>query len=713
MPWAGRRAYGVGAALVLLAVASVVGATADRSDARAARSTTPVSSWIVDGTVYAIAATAKDILLGGDFTLIGRPTGTWATVDPSGAVRVRSAVTDTVGNAVTDGRGGWYLAGDIGSVGGVARTRIVHLLPTGRLDVKWHPEVNGAVNALVRIGSTLYLGGEFTRFGGLPRSELAAVDIATGAVNSWSPSLRAKKDQGLLVSVLARSADGKTIFVGGEFSRLGGQQVANLGAVDATAGKARAWHPIMNGDVTALDATARVVYAGGDFTKADGQPRSGLAALNLTTGKPTRWNPDCDGSVTQIVVAPAGSPVFIAGEFASIGEKSRRGLAAVDNRSGAATPWDPNVAGFANSIALDTKQHLVYVGGEFDSVGDLARSNLAAVDTRTGLATGWNPGAIGDVDVVAQGPTGALAVGGEFESVGAVPRTSLAELAPDGSLAGWAPQMTGTVRAITATPDGSRFYVGGRFTVGDSRTQQSLAIADPAGQTVTPWGPAVNSGVWAIAPSPDGQSVYLGGAFTTVGGKTRKRLAQLDATGALTAWNAGANALVRRVVLSGDQLWAAGDFGSIGGESRKGIASLDIATALATGWDAGSDDNVDALAVTDQSIYVGGEFTSIGGRSRKYLAQLDPADGSAMRWDPSPDDAVNGLAVSPNGASLLVVGDFVKISGGQRDIGEFDVATGLLSAWRPEAPFSADALAFSPDSSTVYVGGEEALTVYR
>ena len=84
-----------------------------------------------------------------------------------------------------------------------------------------------------------------------------------------------------------------------------------------------------------------------------------------------------------------------------------------------------------------------------------------------------------------------------------------------------------------------------------------------------------------------------------------------------------------------------------------------------------------------------------------------------MTWDPSPDDAVNGLTVSPNDAWLLVVGDFEKISGGRRDIGEFDVATGLLSAWRPSAPFSADALAFRPDSSTVYVGGEGALEIFR
>lgn len=714
MAQARRILISAAASIALLGIASVaIGITAAGSDARAARGVSPVSSWVVDGTVYAIAATAKDVVLGGDFSLIGRPTGTWAAVDQDGAVHVRSVVTDTVSAAVTDGSGGWYLEGDIGSVGSVARTRVVHLLASGRLDMKWHPEVNGTVDALTRIGTTLYLGGEFTKFGGLSRPGLAAVDIKTGGVMSWNPGVAGKKDADVYVSALAPSTDGRTVYVGGAFTRIGGQATSNLGAADAATGKARAWHAVLNDDVTALAATAGVVYVAGDFTKVGGQVRNGLAALSVKTGKPTQWDPDCDGSVSQIVVSPAGSPIFVAGDFASIGEKSRRGLAAVDNRTGAATPWDPNVAGFVNSIALAPNEHTVYFGGEFDSVGDLERSNLAAVDSRTGLATAWNPEAIGDVDVVAEGVSGQLDVGGEFLSIGAVSRTSLVELNLDGSLTDWAPQMTGTVRSIAATPDGSRLYLGGRFTIGTSRTQQSLAIADPSARAVTPWGPTANSGVWAIAPSPDGQTVFLGGAFTTIGGKTRRRLAQLDATGALTAWNAGANALVRLLVVSGDQLWAAGDFGSIGGETRRGIASLDISSGLASGWDAGADDNVDALAVADQSIYVGGKFTTIGGRSRKYLAQLDPADGSAMAWDPSPDDAVNGLTLSPDGRTLLAVGDFEKISGGRRDIGEFDVATGLLSGWRPFEPFSANALAFSPDSSTVYVGGENAFALYR
>jgi WD40 repeat protein len=230
---------------------------------------------------------------------------------------------------------------------------------------------------------------------------------------------------------------------------------------------------------------------------------------------------------------------------------------------------------------------------------------------------------------------------------------------------------------------------------------------------ISPWGPPINSGVWAIAPSPDGQTVYVGGAFTSSAGQVRRRLAAYDANGTLTSWQSRANGLVSQLVLSGDQLWAAGEFGSIGGDAHQGVAALDITTGLATGWDAGADDNVSALAVSGDSVFVGRDFETIGGRSRKYLAELDAADGAATRWDPSPDDAVHALGVSPDGRSLVVVGDFLKLSGARRDIGEFDLSKGLLTPWNPSAPFLASSLAFSPDSSTLYVGGDGELAIYH
>jgi hypothetical protein len=646
-----------------------------------ARGVDPLRLWVTDGTVNSLVATPQGVFAGGDFTLVGPRTGRWATVRPDGVAPVRAAVQGEVVAAAADGRGGWYLAGETLAVGGIVRTGVIHLGANEKLDTRWNPKLNGGVSAITRVRSTLYLGGDFTKVARKTRLRLAAVDAKTGALKRWAPRVRpVKKDEGAYVSALVPAPDGKTMYVAGFFGRLGRKRRANLAAVDLRTGSVRGWHPRVDGAVEAIAAApgGRLIYAGGEFGRAGGQPRSGLAAFELRTGAVTSWHPDCDGSISSIAVGRSGFPIYVAGSFASIGDKSRRGLAALDRRRGAATPWDPNVGGSVNTLLLAPRRHTVFIGGEFESVGDLDRSNLAAIDTRTAVAGLWNPQTIGPVNVLAPAGHGVIGTGGSFTSVGAVRRTSLALIDLDGRLSRWAPSLRGTVRALAVSPDGARVYVGGRFTLGGSQSSRSLAVIDPAALTLSPWGASLNSGVWAIAPSSDGQTVYLGGAFTTASSRTRRRLAALDAgSGALTNWTAGATGLVRQLALSGDQLWVAGEFGSVGGQQRTGVASLDVETGHATGWDAGADDNVSALAVTSDNVFVGGDFTTIGGRSRKYLAELDAGDGGATRWDPSPDDVVTALGVSPSARTLVAVGDFTKISGARRDIGEFDLATGF------------------------------------
>ena len=71
---------------------------------------------------------------------------------------------------------------------------------------------------------------------------------------------------------------------------------------------------------------------------------------------------------------------------------------------------------------------------------------------------------------------------------------------------------------MTASPDGSRIYVGGDFTQADGQTRNRVAAYDTAtGALVGTLGsPSVNSQVRAIAVTAD--TVYLGGSITAVGG---------------------------------------------------------------------------------------------------------------------------------------------------------------------------------------------------
>ena len=721
-----RRLAIVGTAAVAVAAAALLSSGAQ---AHPTAVVGPTQSWVTDGDVLALASAGGSTYVGGDFGLIGRSTGGWAEIRTGAPTPVLpGGVVGGVEAAETDGRGGWFLLGDISAVGRVeAKTEIVHLDGAGDLDEGWTVHTDGAVYTMARSRNRLYVGGSFSKLNGTRRAGLAALDVHSGAVLEWQPRIAARTKEGeAVVRALAPAAGGRVIYVGGAFGRVDGVLRPSLAAVGAD-GSLLPFDPgaryAGTGDsaedetatvsIVSPDPRGRVVYAAGDFEQLGGAERAGLGAVDARTGRARPWDPDCDGDVWAIEVAPAGSPVYVAGEFASIGGKSRRGLAGVDAKLGTATLWDPGIGGAVHAITLDARRHVVYAGGEFETVGDVDRANLASVNTLTGKATGWDFPVIGVVDVVRRAAGGVVAVGGDFVSVGALRREGLAALVPDGSaVTAWQAPARGTVRALAADPRGGRVYVGGRFALGDSRTQRSLATIDLTTGVVSPWGPTVNSGVWAIAPAGDGETVFVGGAFTTIEGKARRRLGALRAAdGSLLPWNTGASAVVRALAWTPEELWAGGQFTTIGGEPRRGIASIEVATGQTTGWDAGANGNVEALARIGELVYAAGPFTAIGGRSRKHLAALEAVDGSATRWDPAPDDVVRALVVPTDASQLLVAGDFEKVGGGRRDVASFDLATGFVTDWRPVAPFSGLALAFA-ESGALFVGGEGALVVF-
>lgn len=158
-----------------------------------------------------------------------------------------------------------------------------------------------------------------------------------------------------------------------------------------------------------------------------------------------------------------------------------------------------------------------------------------------------------------------------------------------GALLPFAPQVNGTIRAVVASPDGSRIYVGGSFSTVNGQERNNVAVLDAAtGQLVPGVVPSIGgSGVYALAAS--GSSVYAGGLFTQADGVARKNLALFSATdGALSSWAPQTDQQVDAMMMdpAGQNVIIGGRFAQVNGDAAmRGVAALNISTGVVdTAW---------------------------------------------------------------------------------------------------------------------------------
>ncbi len=704
----------------------------------------------LNGPVYATAVGADGTTyVGGSFTAWGPQTGGGAALAVAdGALnRTLPPVAGTVYAVAPDGVGGWYLGGTFSHVGGVPRLNLAHILGTGAVDPNWNPGANSQVTTLAVAGGTVYAGGGFTQAGGgtgaTSRNFLAAFDPG-GNLTAWNPGANS--------SVYALAVAGGTVYAGGYFTQAGGGTGTtprnHLAAFDATGSGAiapTAWNPGANNTVYALAVTDGTVYVAGEFTQAGGgtgtTSRSRLAAFD-SSGNLTAWNPGANNYVLTLAVA--SGTVYAGGWFTGAGGGTgttpRNYLAAFDAAgSGAIAPTDWNPGTNNVVYALTVTGGTVYAGGAFTQAGGgggaTLRNRLAAFDAAgsgTIAPTTWNPGANGIVWALAvAGST--IYAGGQFTGTGisTTTRNRLAAFDSSGNLTAWNPGANGIVRAL-AVADGT-VYAGGEFTLvggGTGTTLRNyLAAFDATGSgAIAPaaWNPGANSIVWALAVANG--TVYAGGFLTQAGGGTgttpRSRLAAFDSSGNLTAWNPGANGIVRALAVADGTVYAGGEFTQAGGGTgttlRNYLAAFDAAGSGAiapTAWNPGADYAVYALAVANGTVYAGGLFFQAGGGTgttpRNKLAAFDAAGSGAIAptaWNPGANSTVLALAIA-NG-TVYAGGGFNRVGGGtgttlRNRLAAFDAAgSGTIAptAWNPGANGIVQALAVA--NGTVYAGGE-------
>jgi WD40 repeat protein len=319
---------------------------------------------------------------------------------------------------------------------------------------------NGTVEAVERIGSTIYLGGEFTALvdpktgATMSRSRVAAIDAATGRPLPWNPGADGT------VFALDRSIDGATLYLGGDFTHVAGASRSRLAAVSAATGSlVSSFAPNANGTVRAIAASTGRVFVGGKFTSMNGASHSRIAAVDATSGaNVSGWNPSVGGTVRGLVVSLNGSTLFICGGgFTSVSGQHRAYAAAVNTSNGSLLPWAPNPDRPIYALAIDASNVYAAAGG--------AGGQVYAWSVGSGAVV-WQNHTDGDVDAVAVLGSQVFA-GGHFTLEQGATQARLVALSvsqgvPDTS---FHPTLTGnSLGAIALASDGTHLAIGGDFT---------------------------------------------------------------------------------------------------------------------------------------------------------------------------------------------------------------------------------------------------------
>lgn len=502
------------------------------------------TSWapVADGPVNALLVDASEkIYVGGDFqNLGGSSRKRIGAVDSAGSLLSWYPTGGANAQILTmamDGGGNIYLGGEFTSVGGMARTQLASLTPAAAVG-SWAPVpvsgTGGVIQSLAIDGSTVYIAGGFDTINSVVRNGVAATDLS-GSLLSWAPSLPVQS--GAMAAV--PNGTGR-VFLATQSTVINELTRTGLAIID-DAGRLTDWVPGALGStlgslpsVYALTFLNGNLFVGGEFTDVGGVARRRLAAFN-SVGALQSWYPTngANSSISAFALKPDGTALYVGGSFTSLGGSTRKGLAGVDPVSGALLSWYPTGGsnGSIASMALDAGG-TVYLGGYFTTIGGQARMNVAAVNA-AGTVTSWYPtgGTALDyqsVNAVAVDSTGTIYLGGYFESMGGQARRYVAAADATGAVTSWMGTngADSSVMSLGVGADG-RIYVGGFFSNFDAQPRQGLAVVGASG-ALDPLVPSER--LWTPYVMRDGPtgSLWVGGSFFVTGSTPRSGLLKLS-----------------------------------------------------------------------------------------------------------------------------------------------------------------------------------------
>lgn len=258
---------------------------------------------------------------------------------------------------------------------------LAYNLNTGLIDTTFRPTFGGGGVTAVEAtpdGTKLFVAGSFNTVGGVARQKVASLDLTTGAPISTFAFTQSTNNP-----ATALAATNSTLYVGGRFSRINGQLLTGLAAVNTASGAVdMSFNNQLSGGIgvdgqlgvpqlklTHDNSKLLVVHTG---RRIDGQDRLGMGIIDTATKELLPWrsqlwdtNLGRVGGVTRIYagdIAPDDS-YFVVGS----------------GSGGDAPPISDTVIAYPLTAAslLDSDVQPLWISRHFDSIYSLAITEVA------------------------------------------------------------------------------------------------------------------------------------------------------------------------------------------------------------------------------------------------------------------------------------------------------------------------------------------------
>jgi len=494
------------------------------------------------------------LFIGGDFTQRSAPPpdptspSTRSAPGPAGVPRVAGTV-----EAAAPTRRRLVPRRLVTAVAGVPRANLAHVLATRPSTVGTRARRPGAGPRRRR--RTVYVGGDFTHVGGAARSRIAALSATTGQPR---PEPRRQRDGARPGSRRRGPIRGRTVH---QHRRALAQlhRRAELRHRPGHRLDPSAWQPVL-----ALAVAGGTVYAGGEFTHVGGAARSRIAALDAVTvtppAGPGRRRDGRRSARRRATVYASGRSAPSAGSPAAGWSASRRPTGrpppGIRRPRGPWPRWRGTAPAFT-SAASSRRSAASRAGTSPPSTRH--RPSDGVEPERNGAVTRWPRAA-------------ASSSRGEFTSVGAQTRNHLAAL--DSPPARSRPGTRTPTAASPRWPRAAARSTSALVLLPGRRPAQRHRRRPRGHRAGAPLEPTASSAVAALAVN--GTTVYAA-EFHLHGHRPAPVRGGHDSATGRPRLESRRDA--RHRLASGPAWWyACGDFFTIGAAARDGLAALDAVT---------------------------------------------------------------------------------------------------------------------------------------